>query len=186
MITSYLNRPKTYKVITSHKSVSRKNKYVDVIVNEPTSNKTKSAAILLNDRLSKLEVDSLIEEVSGSVRGRLKNFKKRYNIKNPKKIKKLMITFNNEHFLEVQHKRTNGNLRCEYCFKPVRIYNIDSRHKFRESDGATADHKVPISLGGEKYDFENLATCCYRCNQRKSNMPWEQWKEIVPSLEKYQ
>lgn len=36
----------------------------------------------------------------------------------------------------------------------------------------TVDHVVPIILGGNS-DRNNLAPCCYSCNQKKGKLLWE-------------
>ncbi len=46
--------------------------------------------------------------------------------------------------------------RCQYC-----------QEKFHQSK-LTLDHVIPKSRGGEK-TWENLVTCCQRCNQKKGN-----------------
>jgi 5-methylcytosine-specific restriction endonuclease McrA len=185
MIKKYIDFIKEeYRDVTTWKSTTGNSKHVDKVMTEPSTNKSRASSVLLGDKLARDEADSLIDYFDNKVKGRLKNFVQHHNIKNPKRIKKLMVTFNNERFLELENKK--GDLRCEYCNKPVTIYNIDRGSKFNERDGATADHKVPISKGGNKYDFNNLATCCYRCNQRKGNMSWEDWLVVIPTLKKYQ
>lgn len=50
---------------------------------------------------------------------------------------------------------------CQYCGKPLKSHEI------------TLDHIVPKSRGGES-NWENLATCCPRCNVKKgSKLPEE-------------
>ena len=46
-----------------------------------------------------------------------------------------------------------------------------------ESKALTFDHIVPKSSGG-KTTWENIVTCCYRCNKKKSNKTLKQlgWK----------
>jgi hypothetical protein len=56
--------------------------------------------------------------------------------------------------------------------------------------GATCDHKNPISKGGSKFTYDNLAVCCSTCNTRKGNMSYEEWthylktKELPPTIKK--
>jgi hypothetical protein len=107
---------------------------------------------------------------------------------------KVLIMLNNLRFLKEKLKE-RGELYCEYCNKgPLVIYdiapsdiNIESlsntniliNKKFDQKDGATCDHKIPKSKGGDKFNFENLAVCCHRCNKRKGNMSWENWLRII-------
>lgn len=105
---------------------------------------------------------------------------------------KISIRANNIKFLKDKELEL-GQLYCEYCEKgPLRIYSFNverllkdkkfdifnSKRNFNEKDGATCDHKVPKSKGGEKFDYSNLAVCYYSCNQEKYNMSWERCKEI--------
>jgi 5-methylcytosine-specific restriction endonuclease McrA len=65
--------------------------------------------------------------------------------------------------------------RCQYC-----------REKFHQSK-LTLDHVVPKSRGGKK-SWENLVTCCQRCNQKKGDKtPLEASMELfnVPSVPKF-
>ena len=50
---------------------------------------------------------------------------------------------------------TRDKYTCQYCWK-----------KFRTED-LTFDHVVPIARGGKK-TWENIATACWRCNNKKS------------------
>lgn len=59
-------------------------------------------------------------------------------------------------------KRDNG--KCHYCGK----------------EAQTLDHKTPRSKGGCSTP-KNLVCCCYRCNQKKSNL---YYKEFIRLLKK--
>lgn len=53
---------------------------------------------------------------------------------------------------------------CYYCGKEI-IFSKD----------LTVDHLIPVSRGGKTVE-ENLAICCYQCNQEKANMTEEEYK----------
>ena len=58
---------------------------------------------------------------------------------------------------------------CEYCGESV------------EFEHSVGDHREPHSEGGETV-YENLAVACKRCNGMKSNMSYDMWTKVVPSL----
>jgi 5-methylcytosine-specific restriction endonuclease McrA len=41
---------------------------------------------------------------------------------------------------------------------------------------ATVDHKQPQSKHGDKFDYKNLAVCCWDCNNEKGNKSWNEWQ----------
>jgi hypothetical protein len=190
----YLKLFEEWHKVVSKKSDSGKTKWVDTILDDPTSPKSLSSGILLKRDLEKEEFDDLKNltglqdyEVRDIARGKLP--------KQNKKLEDLKVTLNNLQFLKDKHKEL-GELYCEYCKKgPLVIYDInpsksdlekyakDSSFRFnkdfKKSDGATADHKQPKSKGGDKFDYSNLAVCCYNCNSRKANMDWESWKKLI-------
>lgn len=180
--------------VISDQSGSGKTKSVEWIWDEPTSAKSPSAGVSLKDELRELEFQDLIKTLShdgldNKSKSRLR--KERFKSKSDK----LAVTLNNLRFLKDEQKE-KGDLRCEYCGKgPLVIYDItedelkrgpqkiDGRlrfnTKFNPKDGATCDHKQPQSKGGDKFNYSNLAVCCYRCNQRKGNMDWEKWSDVL-------
>jgi hypothetical protein len=178
MIKKYCEFILEFREITTHQSGSGKSKEVSTIYDDPSTDKTHSAAVLLKDKLKAEEVESILQDLNPEVKHRIKKFIDDNKIRSVHKVQQLMITFNNEKFLRDQKKK--GPLRCEYCnHGPLVIYNIDNGKSFRKYDGATCDHKVPRSKGGDEYDYSNLAVCCYKCNQRKGNMDWEDWQKIM-------
>ncbi len=173
-----------YRDITTWKSSTGRSKHVAKIRTEPTTDKSTASSVLLNDKLKVAELDSIIDELNPKIRERIRRFVKKHQIISAHRIKGLMVTFSNEQFLEDEQKK--GPLKCEYCNKgPLKIYRLDSHAKFRKHNGATADHKVPQSKDGEVYNYSNLAVCCDSCNQRKGNMTWEDWSDIIPTLKRY-
>lgn len=180
--------------VISDQSGSGKTKSVEWIWDEPTSAKSPSAGVSLKDELRELEFQDLIktlshDELDNKSKSRLR--KERFKSKSDK----LAVTLNNLRFLKDEQKE-KGELRCEYCGRgPLVIYDITEDElkrgpqkidgklrfntKFNPKDGATCDHKQPQSKGGDKFDYSNLAVCCYRCNQRKGNMDWEKWSDVL-------
>jgi 5-methylcytosine-specific restriction endonuclease McrA len=53
------------------------------------------------------------------------------------------------------------NYRCQYCGKKCR------------TDELTFDHVIPIVQGGGK-SWDNIATCCIRCNHKKGGLTPEE------------
>jgi hypothetical protein len=176
--------------VLSKSSNSGSTKEFDIILDEPFNNKSLSSNVLLRKRLSEEE---LSEE--GMPPGLKQIILKAYK-KNPK----LAISINNLKFLKdtLEEKKI---LKCEYCNKgPLVIYdtffvkNFDTDYikygSFRSKNGATCDHKNPISKGGSKFTYDNLAVCCSTCNTRKGNMSYEEWthylktKELPPTIKK--
>jgi 5-methylcytosine-specific restriction endonuclease McrA len=61
-----------------------------------------------------------------------------------------------------------GHLKCTYCPKDNLQIEFDGM-KIPRNKMATIDHIVPISKGGEIYDYSNLCVACARCNNKKSD-----------------
>ena len=148
-------------------------KQFDLIFNEIENPKTHAHMVALNDKLRKLELSSMFGIVAdkdelGLVEDQVKFLKRLFRTgrlpKAEKAIKQLKIALNNQKFLYSEKEK--GSLNCSYCHrKNLKIYDFTKGQKFREKDGATCDHKVPISKGGDKYDFSNMAVSCY-CSKK--------------------
>ncbi len=168
-----------YKVLTD-RSGSGKTRVTDTILDDPFSAKSTGSGVLLRKQLSDVE---MLDTIKSTESGNHKN-------------DKLSIVINNLKFLKHQ-KSILGDLYCEYCNRgPLKVYefdysritnpinnrkykNIRFNNKFSRKDGATADHRNPISNGGDLYDYSNLAVCCAYCNQRKGNMSYDSWINII-------
>jgi 5-methylcytosine-specific restriction endonuclease McrA len=110
-------------------------------------------------------------------------------LRNPEKTERILVTMNNLKFLKDMEKK--GDLYCAYCNKgPLIIYDINPEDEsvvnknykykpFNPIDGATCDHKVPQSKGGDKFNYSNLAVCCNSCNKKKSNMSYDDWMKTI-------
>lgn len=181
-----------YKIKSSSSSTGR-TKYIDNILDEPTSTKSLSSSVLLRDKLREEELDSIFKDLGGKVpKHAIKDIvngrKNKYDAIN----RRVKIALNNLKFLKDKLKE-DGVLYCEYCpnKKPLVIYDFTTEDqdlknskyyrlsRFVKANGATCDHKIPISKGGDKFDYNNLAVCCYYCNQRKSNMNYLDWMSII-------
>lgn len=180
-----------YSVRTAESSSGR-TKFIEKIMDEPSSAKVPAAGILLRKELEDLEFKDMIKLTS------LPPWAVREMMKNPdsqlsKKVRKFQVTMNNLKFLK--DKAEEGELRCEYCDKgPLVIYDFNPddmtpanmenpsyrfNSEFKPKDGATTDHREPQSLGGDKFNYENLAVCCYQCNKKKKSLPYNKWLELV-------
>lgn len=179
------------KVLTSS-SGSGRTKHFDNIFDDPIDAKSPSASILLKKDLEEREQEDLIDILPNKQAIR-QYIKRSGNDKLIKRIDKFRVTMNNLQFLK--DKAKEGELRCEYCNKgPLVIYDINKKDatpenlsnpkfrfnsKFSPKDGATCDHKQPQSKGGDKFDYSNLAVCCYQCNKEKGNKDYDTWMNIV-------
>lgn len=169
-------------------NVSGSGKEVTKIYNDEDAYiKSPAAGVLLNNKFKKEEMDSIITALQKGVKP-----DEFGSIEDPKLLR-ILVLANNLKFLKDTLKE-KGRLKCEYCDKgPLIIYDvrpdkfsnlIDNPYyrlnlDFDPEWGATCDHKDPQSLGGDKFDYSNLAVCCYRCNQRKRSMPYKQWMERI-------
>lgn len=175
--------------IQTYKSGSGNIKSFDKIYNDDNPNpKSLASGLLLNKEYQEQEEEDLYDVLGldKSLGGSSQFYKVQ---KNPKELEKLKVRLNNLKFLKSKLKE--GELRCEYCDKgPLTIYDftkrkgdpefIDSKYykfkeDFKEEDGATCDHKNPQGKGGDKFGYDNLAVCCYSCNQNKKSMSYEDW-----------
>jgi hypothetical protein len=159
-------------------------KEVDNILDDPTTNKSLSAGLMLRNKLSEEEMDSEIQSLN------LKELKIKWPILNAFRRKKeeLILLMSNFNFL-IDELKDNGEILCEYCNKgPLYVYDTFTDKKydttyikkqpFVKSNGATCDHKEPISKGGDKFSKDNLAVCCSQCNGEKGNMSYSDWMKI--------
>lgn len=155
------------KFVTNSSSSGR-TREIDVLYDEPEdvkSSKSPSARVLLRNKLSSEEFADKFEKTPDLI-----NIEDLMRL--PTRQRRLIISKSNLGFLRKREEK--GELRCEYCDKgPLRIYGL--KEQFNKSNGATADHKNPISKGGDIFDNNNLAVCCSKCNSDKSNMSIEDW-----------
>lgn len=183
--------------IVSGSSGSGRTKEVDWIYDDPEDAKSTSAGILLKKDLQDQEFKDMAKSLGPNVPDwKVKGFIKKGRIDT--KMDKLRVTMNNLQFLKDKLKE-RGVLECEYCNKgPLVIYDInpdeisqdninDNNYRFNTDfnpkDGATADHKIPQSKGGDKFNYSNLAVCCSRCNKLKGNMTYDSWMRRLSTTE---
>lgn len=189
-ILKFIDFVNELQTFVSDRSSTNRTKWIQSIHDEPTTNKSAASSILLKKKYTELEDKELIDTLN-IPKWALYKIKK-----NPQKYTKLKITLNNLQFLKDQLKK--GPLYCQYCNKgPLIIYDITNNNlkqaidnpnvrfnsKFNPKDGATCDHKQPQSKGGDKFNYNNLAVSCYRCNRKKSNMNYEDWINFLQSDE---
>ena len=175
------------------KSRSGGTSHITTIWDDPISAKSHSAGFLLKKDLEQEEFQEMIQRINAPdwvIKGLIKN----PNTPRAKRMLQYQVTLNNLQFLK-DMKKENGELRCEYCNKgPLVIYDINPNEitqemiedpnyrynqKFNTKDGATCDHKIPQSRGGDKFNYDNLAVSCYQCSQRKGNRSYEDWMDII-------
>jgi 5-methylcytosine-specific restriction endonuclease McrA len=81
-----------------------------------------------------------------------------FSFKMPSVIRLLRFVRIKRHFDYVPFSRANIYARdehtCQYCNEDFPTQEL------------TFDHVVPVAYGGRK-DWENIVTCCVRCNRRK-------------------
>lgn len=175
------------------KSKTGSTSFVTTIPQDPSSARSTSAGVLLKQDLEEQEFKDMASRINAP------DWVIKELIRNPssqraKRLLQYQVTLNNLQFLK-DMKKERGELYCEYCPKgPLVIYDIDPgditiekiedpnyrfNEKFNEKDGATCDHKVPQSKGGDKFNYDNLAVCCYQCNQRKKNMDYQTWMNLI-------
>jgi 5-methylcytosine-specific restriction endonuclease McrA len=92
------------------------------------------------------------------------------------------------HTENFDYERPNVIRLLEYVNVPYRRIkvskiNIFKRDKFKcvycgSLKDLTLDHVIPRCKGG-KNTWENLATCCYKCNRRKGNWTIEQARMTI-------
>ena len=173
--------------ITTNVSGSGRSREVTKIYNDEDADiKSSAAGILLNNKFRREEMNSIITALKQGAKP------EDFNIEDPKLLR-ILVLANNLKFLK-DTLQDKGRLQCDYCGKgPLIIYDvapdkfsnlIDNPYyrlntEFDTDFGATCDHKDPQSLGGDRFDYSNLAVCCYRCNQRKRSMPYKQWMERI-------
>jgi len=165
-------------------------KEYDVIFDEPSFSTSPASGILLKDYLRDEEGKETLKMLK-KYKEMTREEKREFFRQKSKKLEEwLGVPLNNLQFLKDRQEEV-GTLRCEYCNKgPLKIYDFNPtgitlkeignkrfrfESNFNPEDGATCDHKQPMSKGGDKYDYENLAVCCNDCNKIKGNMSWEDW-----------
>ncbi|MBM3776728.1 MAG: HNH endonuclease [Acidimicrobiia bacterium] len=81
-----------------------------------------------------------------------------FSVKLPSVIRLLRFVRIKRRFDYVPFSRANiygrDNYTCQYCDEVYQAADL------------TFDHVVPVAQGGRK-DWENIVTCCVRCNRRK-------------------
>lgn len=168
----YLKIFEKFNKITTYQSKSGRTRHIDTINNEPTSNKSLATSILLKNKLKKEEFTDLMHKISSYFSDSYIDFL----IDNPSKLESNLISLNNLMFL--MEKEKEGTLKCEYCNKPLVLNNWLKYTKRPVNDNtATCDHKTPISKGGDKFNFNNLAVSCSKCNNKKAEKSYNDWIE---------
>lgn len=134
--------------------------YVDVIVTEPTTNNSRASLLLLNDSLRWAELVDIASELNVNLcDDRIKGYSS---------AKAIVMAAHRHRF--ISKKESEGKLVCEYCKSKVFRNKKQNHPRF-----ATIDHKIPQVEGYDSFDDSNYAVCCYRCNQKKNQLPYNEW-----------
>lgn len=75
----------------------------------------------------------------------------------------IQLTHNIKFLEEALEER--GELVCEYCGKQGLIIGSSDKTKL-----ATVDHIMPKALGGDAFNYLNLAVACNTCNSKKGTL----------------
>lgn len=182
-IFCFLDFINEFRKIRVDGSNTGRTKILHNILDEPKDPRSYSSSVLLRDFLRKQEISDVTS--SDEVFNKLSR-KERFRIMGLKKADRIKLSLSNLKFL--MNKEKEGPLYCEYCNKgPLVVYGFNpynkkgSKSAFNKENGATCDHKIPRSKGGDPFDYDNLAVCCHGCNQKKSNMSWENWESYMKS-----
>ena len=129
-----------------------KSKKKKVIISETicgdVSIKSRSAYILLREKLSELDDEFLNEKVEWL------NFRENFLKKQLKNDKELVCVYCGKRHLEIGGKTAK-----------------DLRENNKNPNLATVDHIKPLSEDGEKYNEENCVVSCKKCNNKKDSKP---------------
>jgi 5-methylcytosine-specific restriction endonuclease McrA len=83
-----------------------------------------------------------------------------------------MVGFSRTYLTKVLE--ATGILCCTYCNKKGLIIELEGM-KVANGSKATIDHIVPISKGGDLFNYENLCVACGSCNGKKGDKPVEEF-----------
>jgi 5-methylcytosine-specific restriction endonuclease McrA len=72
--------------------------------------------------------------------------------------------------LQKLHAEADG--RCHYCRLRTELA-LEPPHP----RAPTRDHKIPVTRGG-RWEWDNIALACFRCNNEKSAMTDEEYREF--------
>lgn len=156
-----------YKYISY--SIPSIGKFKISILSEPTSSHSLASLELLNEYFREKEIEYVCEKF------KLKLKKKDLELSSYVKMKILRASFDKK-FLQKRLKR-NKKLNCFYCKKNIRI--VKRGEKFNKNECATVDHIITLSEGCDWFDEKNLNPSCYKCNNDRNNIPYNDWLEIV-------
>ena len=137
-------------------------KSVDILLGKPTVG-SRASLILLNDYFRGLELQSYIDKYNID----LSEYK---DIKISKSgLIEIVRSIFDKRYLD------NSDKVCEYCNKQCYTHECkNNRH-----DTATVDHKNPLVDCCYRFDEDNIAVCCYSCNNKKGQLLYDEWMLIV-------
>ena len=74
----------------------------------------------------------------------------------------------------LRHQRKDGVWHCHYCGKTVTVM-AKRKERGRNTKCITVDHKTPVCQHEDVSDSTNFVCSCYKCNQNKGSMPYENY-----------
>jgi len=78
----------------------------------------------------------------------------------------------------VKRKKQNANY-CYYCFRP--IFDHADKSKKLAANAKTIDHFVPLTKGGNNFQY-NMVICCHQCNTLKADFLPNEFTTVVSQL----
>lgn len=78
----------------------------------------------------------------------------------------------------------NGQTRCPFCNTQF-VYNKSKKGVTTPKNTATFDHIIPVSHDGSKSMFNGIIVC-QNCNNKRSNLHWNEWVKSHNFDKKYE
>ena len=166
---------------------------IDIVEGDPTSAKSPSSSILLNNKLGEEEFQNFMKNKENRDKIKLSDLGGVKKLNLHRKEYSMEVRNNNQKFIQKEIERLGkDNIYCEYCGEgPLYLSKpdpdmYDSKRKsvlnlVSKNQLITVDHKIPIDMNGPIFNFNNLSICCHRCNQQKGNMSYEVWMKYLQS-----
>ena len=115
-------------------------------------------AIIDVERAMTLYVSDKVEILHENENKRMRTIKASYPFPEVVRLKKYIPSKRKRMVLTKRNVYLRDNFTCQYC---------------GSTKDLTIDHVIPISNGGLNV-FENLVTCCHRCNNKKGSKSLEE------------
>ena len=150
-----------YVIITKQPNrLDLPSKSVDIIIGDPTTHRSRASLLLLNEYYLMQEMKIISKKLNVHLGD--------YKYSTSLTLMCILRSKLNKQFI------SKSKMVCEYCNIPV--YNHSNP---KRTDSVTVDHKQPLVEGCDWFDEDNLAICCYKCNNEKMDMSYDVWLNIV-------